>query len=152
MGQVTSAAFVIPGTGITAAFSAGNYSTDNLYRAATPIPETFLEWIVAGVSVDVLRKRGVNAQDPQIEQVYERYKEVWGETGEIAQAANSKDGLFDLPDNDADNATNISSAGPISYSETSPYVGADYQEQVGRCEDARVYQGPPGPYGTFNGA
>jgi hypothetical protein len=139
-----TAASVSLGFGITATFSnLGSYSTDNLYSAATPVPEIFLGWLTDCVSVDVLRKHGVNTQDPQITQVFDRYKEVIGldPPGEVYQAANSKEGLFDLPDNDHDNATDISSGGPLWYTETSPYVAADIQEFYGRQEDANSFNG-----------
>jgi hypothetical protein len=152
-GVLTGAAVVLTGTGLTAAFSTGQYTSDNLYVCAAPIPETFLEWIVSGVQVDVLRAHGVNTQDPQIIQVFDREKEVWGPDGEMMQAANSEAGLFDLPDNDKDDATNISSGGPLYYSEHSPYVSADQQEFYGRQEDRNAYNGCGGPpYGSSGGS
>ena len=149
----TGAAVVLAGTGITASFGVGNYSLDNLYVCATPYPEAALGWIVDGVSVDVLRKHGVNTQDPQIMQVFERFKEVWGPDGEIFQAANSQEGLFDLPDNDKDGATDISSGGPLFYTESSPFVSADQQEFYGRQEDCNSFRGSTSPpFGTSGGA
>jgi hypothetical protein len=132
---VTSAASVLGSTGLTAVFSGlfGNYSLDNAYQAPSPVPEIILDWITILVTVDAYAKRGVNPSDPQIEQLREDYARV---LDEIKEAADSKDGLLDIPVNeDADSA--VTTGGPLGYSETSPYVWADQERAAAAGEDVQ---------------
>ena len=130
-GILTAASVTLPGTGLAAQFIAGDYSADNVYRAPTPVPETVLGWIVSLVSVDVMRKRGTNPQDPAIVLLVKEFDEA---IAELKEAADSKDGLFDLPVNeDADSA--VTTGGPQSYSEASPYVWTDREACEGRQQD-----------------
>ena len=64
---------------------------------------------------------------------------------EIKEAADSKEGLFDLPTNDAAGDSAIVKAGPRWYSESSPFVSADQQERHGLREDCHGR----GSYGGF---
>lgn len=130
---ITTAATVTLGaTGLTALFAdSGPYATDNVYQAATPVPEVVLGWLTAMTNVDMYRKRGVNPQDPTIEMVREECERA---LAELKEAADSKDGLFDLPAcEDADSA--ITTGGPLAYSETSPYVWTDIEACNGSRED-----------------
>jgi hypothetical protein len=130
--NVTTASTIVLGTtGMTATFAAGTYATDNVYAAEPPVPGVVLAWLDALVSVDVLRKRGTNSNDPPISMVWDDAKRA---REEIQQAANSKDGLWDLPASD-DATSAISAGGPLFYSETSPYVYSDEQARRGREED-----------------
>ena len=61
---------------------------------------------------------------------------------EIKEAADSEQGLFDLPTNDVVGDSAIGHAGPLAYTEASPYVSADRQEREGRLED-RAQCGTP---------
>ena len=131
LGVVTTSLYQIPGTGMSLAFPAGTYSTDNFYSAPTPVPEAVLGWITTLVSLATLRKHRVPSNDPIVELMVEECKTA---LAEVAQAANSNDGLFDLPMNDGTDS-GVKTGGPLFYSENSPYVGADLQEQYGRCED-----------------
>jgi len=133
LGPVTTAPVVsLPGTGMQVVFPSGAYSLDNLYAAATPVPETVLSWLVTMVTMDLYQARGVNPQDPQLELLR---KDLETALEEVKEASDSKDGLFDLPAaEDADSA--ITTGGPLGYSEQSPYVWADLQLQAAIQEDA----------------
>jgi hypothetical protein len=121
----------LAGTGLSAVFPVGTYGADNIYSAAPPVPETVLGWIVAMVTVDVYQKRGVNPQDPMILQCVAAMD---GALAELKEAADSKDGLFDLPAcEDTDSA--VTTGGPLGYTETSPYVWTDQERRAGRGED-----------------
>lgn len=131
-GVVTAALVALGTTGLTAAFAVGAYSSDNLYSASTPVPEIALGWLVALLDVDVWDRRGVNPQDPSIARaVSERDTAL----AEIKEAADAKDGLFDLPTNDAAGDSAVTQGGPLSYSETSPYVFQDIQRDAAVGED-----------------
>lgn len=126
--------FALARTGIVASFGPGPYATDNVYTASTPVPEIVLGWLVAVLDVDLWHKRGVNPQDPSIaEGIAERDRVL----EELAEAANSETALFDLPTNDVQGDSAIAHAGPLFYTEASPFVGADLQERAGRAEDSR---------------
>lgn len=132
-GPLTTAALVsLAGTGLQANFSAtGSYATDNVYSAATPVPETVLGWLTDLVSWDLMCRRYRNSQDPAIA----TFKESFDRTiAEVQQAADAKDGLFDLPvSEDQDSA--VTTGFPLFYSEASPYVWADEQRCSGRQND-----------------
>lgn len=133
-GVATAAGVVLGATGMSAVFAAGAYGLDNIYAAAPPVPEIVLGWLTTFVTYDVYRKRGINPQDPTIELLV---KDVADATSELKEAADSKDGLFDLPvSEDTDSA--VTTGGPLGYSETSPYVWSDYERSIGRAQDAAV--------------
>ena len=130
-GVATAAAVVLGSTGLTAVFSAGTYGTDNLYAASTPVAEVILGWIVALLNLDVMRKRGVNPQDPMVELMVAEVENV---RKEVQEAANGKDGLWELPTSE-DGGGARTTGGPMFYSEASPFVSADRQERQARHED-----------------
>lgn len=133
--------FALAGTGLAFVVGAGPaFAADNEYQAATPVPGTMLRWLTILVTFDAYQKRGANPQDPALTWI----KDAWDETkAEIREAADSKDGLFDLPaSEDVDSA--ITTGGPLGYSETSPYVWTDAEERAGRAED-RSRSGTGGP-------
>jgi len=99
---------------------------------ASPVSEIVLGWLVALVDVDVMRKRGVNPQDPMMVGFIDEATRVYAE---VKEAADSKEGLYELPLNDAQGNSGINHAGPLMYTEASPFVAADRQELQGRCED-----------------
>jgi hypothetical protein len=132
-GVATAAAVVLGSTGLTAVFSPGTYGTDNLFAAATPVAEVILGWLVSLLNLDVMRKRGVNPQDPMVELMVSEVENV---RKEVQEAANGKDGLWELPVSE-DGGGARTTGGPMFYSEASPYVSADLQEREGHCEDLR---------------
>lgn len=91
------------------------------------VPEIVVAWQVKIVTPEAYRARGFNPSDPTLEgadadrtRVYEQIKE----------AADAKDGLYDLPLLDSGDASAISKAGPLSYSEASPYSWTDVQSDA----------------------
>ena len=119
-------------TGLAVTFAAGVYSADNIYKASTPVPAIALGWLARMVDVDVWDKRGTNPQDPTIERWIALRQEA---LDEIKEAADSKDGLFELPTNDVLGDSAVDHAGPLLYSETSPYTWTNLQGCEGRLED-----------------
>lgn len=97
-----------------------------------PFPEIVLGWLTKLVTPEVYRKRGVNPADPQLELVEKQRDEA---LAEIKEAADSKDGLFDLPVSETSQSSAIISGGPLGYSEASPYTAFDIQARDGHAED-----------------
>jgi hypothetical protein len=98
-----------------------------------PIPAAVQGWLSAIVTVRAYMKRGF---DPTDQQALEYKAQADAAIADLKEAADSNDGLFDLPLRADTTATGIAKGGPRSYSETSPYVFADRQVAVGRNEDA----------------
>jgi hypothetical protein len=101
---------------------------------AEPYPEA-LRWNVAHVVVASLwQKRGYNpgsAQDAIIQQ-NKADALSW-----LKEAADSKEGLIELPLREDTTAEGVAKGGPLSYHETSPYVWTDRQREDGRRDDGR---------------
>jgi hypothetical protein len=99
---------------------------------AAPVPPVVQGWLSDIVTVDAYNKRGRNAADPAIEDLKaERTRAL----AEIKEAADSKEGLFDLPLR-ADLPTSaITRGGPLGYAEQSPYTAMTLQGIDGRAED-----------------
>lgn len=97
-----------------------------------PYPGAVEGWLARIVTMRVWSKRGVDPEDKQ-----------WGESkqddtdarAEIARAADSESGLFDLPLRANTTDSGISRAFPRGYSEQSPYVWTSQQAQRGTQED-----------------
>lgn len=99
---------------------------------ASPVPETILGWLSALVSLDVMRARGVNPQDPQAELLKGDRDNA---LAEIKEAADAKDGLFELPVREDIATSAVAFGSPLGYSETSPYVWTDVERSNGRNDD-----------------
>lgn len=99
---------------------------------AAPVPDVVLGWLVAVVTEQAYRKRGIDPTDEMAETYLEDAKRA---RDEILEAANSDEGLFDLPLRQDTTETGISQGGPYGYSEASPYVQADLQRDAGWAED-----------------
>ncbi len=97
-----------------------------------PTPKCVLRWVAKIAALDVLHRRGVNAQDQQYEDIRD---EAHAAKAEVLEAANSETGLFDLPLRADTAESGITQGGPMGYSEQSPYVWADGQRETGRNED-----------------
>lgn len=95
---------------------------------AAPVNETVLGWLTDLVTVDAYDKRGRNPSAEQDARIDTRATEA---KAEIKEAADSKEGLFDLPlkQNDVD-ATGIVKGEPIGDAEASPYAWADAQAEA----------------------
>lgn len=135
---VTAASQGVPGTGLTLTFAPlGPFSTDNVYSAATPVPEIVLGWLTTLVTFDLYARRGINPSDPTFAQLQTDVERV---TLEVKEAADSKDGLFDLPvSEDLDSA--VTTGGPLGFSDASPYAWQDRQARHGRAQDAHGRRG-----------
>lgn len=118
-------------TGLSALFPAGTYGTDNAYTAPTAVPEAILGWLTALVTLDAYQRRGANPQDPQMVLVVDA---ATAALAELKEAADSKDGLFDLPVNEAADSA-VTTGGPLGYSETSPFVWRRVEAELGIAED-----------------
>jgi phage gp36-like protein len=92
-----------------------------------PYPRTVLRWLVKLVTRDGYHKLGYNPSSQQdrdaIDGAAERVE------AEMKEAADAKDGLFDLPLRANSGASGVSRGGPLGYSEQSPYVWADLQRR-----------------------
>lgn len=100
---------------------------------AAPVPQIVIGWLVALVTLDVFSKRGFNPGSAQDEEaIIGRAQRA---RDEIKEAADSKDGLFDLPvRQDLPGTSAVTRGGPLSYSEASPYTWTDKQAELARNE------------------
>lgn len=130
---LTASTVPLPGTGLTVAFPAGTYSADNVYTASPPIPEEMLQWITDVATPRVYERRGVNPTNDQ--QMVTMEKRAETALAEVLEAANSKDGLFDLALNADVGGSGITQGSPLVHTETSPYRWQDEQRRRGRRED-----------------
>ncbi len=100
---------------------------------SNPVPETILGWLTNLVTLDTLRKRGLNPADPSAEDYRADVNRTFAE---VKEAADSNTGLFDLPSPEG-GASNVTTGGPLGYSETSPYVAFSKQATQGYYEDSQ---------------
>jgi len=98
-----------------------------------PYPDAICDWVARIMDPQLLKKRGVDATDEQFISIAEDAKAA---LEEIKEAANAEEGLFDLPVDDTADGSAITKGGPLAYSETSPYVWLDVEEETGRAEDS----------------
>ena len=99
---------------------------------ALPAPEIVCGWLAAFVTLDAYLKRGVNPQDPTLDLVKADYERA---EKQLAEAADSVTGLFDLPLREDAQTSGVTQGGPFGYSEQSPYTWADLQRQAASQED-----------------
>lgn len=97
-----------------------------------PQPEAFLAWVTRLVTFEAWQRRGYDPADLSMAQAAEDAKTA---RDEVKEAADSKDGLFDLPLRADTTAQGIRKGGPLVYSEQSPYVWTTRQGCRGRFED-----------------
>ncbi len=96
-------------------------------------PPIAVRWLAVIVTRLAYAKRGFN---PTSEEDKESIIGAAVEAkAEIKEAADSKEGLFELPLASAPNASAVSRGGPLGYSEQSPYVWQDAQVAAARNED-----------------
>lgn len=93
---------------------------------AEPYPIVVTGWLARLVDVRVLLKRGVDATDAQFVDVSQSAKDA---LTEIKEAADAKDGLYDLPLRADTTATGIVAPTPGFYSELSPYTSGHVQRR-----------------------
>lgn len=99
---------------------------------ATPYPEVVEEWLARLVTHRCFLKRGFDPEDPEAGDYRD---DAISAKEELLEAANSEDGLYDLPLRADVTESGIDRGGPFGYSEASPYVGFDLQRETGRDED-----------------
>ena len=130
----------LAGTGLSVqAPSNAVFTADNQYAAATPVPEIVLVWLNHLVTLAAYRRRGFNPNDPSGELIVKAAEDA---KKEVLEAADSKDGLFDLPvSEDLDSA--VTTGGPLGRSDVSPYAWQTRQAVKGRGQDNCWFnQGP----------
>lgn len=114
------------------------YGNTMPFGSAVPgqdVPEIILGWLTAMVTWEVLRRRGVNPQDPGVQTFLDDFTTA---EAECKEAADSETGLFDLPITEtatSDGGSGVSTGGPLGYSEQSPYVWMSKQRAAGARED-----------------
>jgi hypothetical protein len=96
-----------------------------------PYPAAVTRWTNHLVTFELYRRRG---WDPQDQEAVMSQQDAENARTEIQKAADSVEGLYDLPL--ANGASRISKGGPRVYSEASPYVFTDAQGETGRGEDS----------------
>lgn len=92
-----------------------------------PYPTAILRWLVQIVTVNVYMERGVAGSDAQF-QLIERDRDR--ALAEIKEAADSNQGLFDLPLLQGSTVSGIARGAPIGSSEPSPYDWTDRQVEL----------------------
>lgn len=100
---------------------------------AAPYPLTVIDWLAAIVTYRAMRKRGIDATDAQAETYKEDHDTA---KAEVLEAANSVEGLFELPLRADTTGSGVTAPEVLSYSEASPYVAFDVQAAAARDEDA----------------
>lgn len=98
----------------------------------SPYPFAVQDWLAKIVTFECWLKRGVAASD---EQIAEYKQQAASAFAEVREAADSKDGLFELPLRSNVDANGVTRGWPRVYSEQSPYAWADLQRDIGRNED-----------------
>ena len=108
---------------------------------ATPYPDAVRDWLARLVTVRCFIRRGVDPTDRQYdaiakdaELVEDELKEAADDIGDAGGTLGVR-GMFDLPLRQNTTSSGIVKGAPLSYSEQSPYVWMDGQENVGRQED-----------------
>lgn len=96
---------------------------------AAPVPEVVLGWLAAITTPDVLLRRG---WDPGTDQAKSIVDAAALARSQIKEAADSKDGLWDLPLRADVTSTGISKGGPLGYAEADPYAWRDIQTEAVR--------------------
>ena len=99
---------------------------------ATPYPPVVLDWLTRMVTLQAYGKSGWSPGSKSDEaSIIDAAKEA---REEVKEAADSKEGLFDLPLDTGDSSA-VTKGGPLSYSETSPYRWTTLQGDTGQEED-----------------
>lgn len=97
---------------------------------ALPAPAIVIGWLIAIVTVEAYQKRGWNTSDEQSKDIVNDAATAFGE---IKEAAESKDGLFELPlRQDLPGSGARTKGGPLAYSDTSPYAFTTRQREANR--------------------
>ena len=92
-----------------------------------PVPEIVVRWQTLIVTPEAYRARGYDPQDPSLEAVEADRTRAYEQ---IKEAADSQNGLYDLPLLDAADASGLAKGEPWSTSEASPYSWTDRQAEA----------------------
>jgi len=90
----------------------------DLGNPRTNVPPMILAWLTALVTLDAYDKRGWNPSVAQADRVIARAEKS---ESEIALAANSVSGLYELPLRADSDESAVTRGSPLAYSEASPY-------------------------------
>lgn len=107
------------------------------YNAPFPpgsVPEVVLDWLARIVTRRVYTKRGFNPSNDS-SFVQAMVDDAIAAEEEMKEAADAKEGLYDLPLRVE--ASGIQKGHPFGYSEASPYVWQTIQHGRGQREDAK---------------
>jgi phage gp36-like protein len=97
-----------------------------------PAPTVVVRWLVHLVTPRAYERRGWNASSAQDQEILNAAQTA---RDEVKEAANSDEGLFDLPlRQDALKGSGISQGGPFGYAEASPYTWTGRQWEAARGE------------------
>lgn len=99
---------------------------------AAPYPIAVLGWLARIVTVRCYLKRGVNADDEQFVLIKE---DAAAALVEIKEAADAKEGLYELPLRSDTTAGGATKGLPLVATQASPYVWMDEQLDAGIVED-----------------
>lgn len=102
------------------------------FNPANP-PAIIQRWLTKVVTRDCFAKRGYNPTSLQDKEAI--LDEAVAALAELKEAAESENGLFDLPLLNDDAASAVTQGGPYAYSEQSPYTWLTLQRNAGRNED-----------------
>jgi hypothetical protein len=97
-----------------------------------PYPIVLQRWLTMLVTKRAYLKLGAFESDAQQKTISDDYTQA---ADELKESADANTGLFDLPLSDSQAGSGIAFAGPLVYSEQSPYVGGDVQVDVAHWED-----------------
>jgi phage gp36-like protein len=101
------------------------------FDAASP-PFIVEEWLNRLVTHRCYLKRGVDATDSQVDDIKQDAEKA---AAEIKEAAESKEGLFELPPRqDLPDEQGITRGSPMGYAEQSPYTWAELQKDASADE------------------
>lgn len=92
-----------------------------------PYPTILVRWLVRLVTATAYERRGWNPSGMENERIGKAADDA---RAELKEAADSNEGLFDLPLRADAVGTGISQGGPYGYAEASPYVWTDRQRSA----------------------
>jgi hypothetical protein len=94
---------------------------------AAPVPELVKYWLVRIVTPIAYLRRGVAPRDDQYVAIREDGEQAWKE---VAEAADGKDGLIELPLRSDTTESSISKGTPLGSADASPYTWTDTQYEA----------------------
>lgn len=102
-------------------------------------PTVVVMWLVDLVTLDMFLRRGFNPESAQDALIKDMADQA---LADIKEAADSKDGLFELPlKQSAPAECGVSKGGPLGQSQASPWTWTDVQVDAARDEDANGWDG-----------